>query len=137
MKAIVVLLLVIGVGVFTMYYVNSKSQENFDPTQQGRQARTAVESCKSWTEVLERLGEPRKWRNSTSNFDFVYTDRFEEKTGDLIARQLDRKALPSGFSFYYRFSDAYTFAVNFNGEGKLSNVQDKEGKDALMDEAGG
>ena len=64
--AIVLVILLMGVVFLVMYFARS-SLESFDPTEQGREARAAVEGCASWTEVLDRVGEPPKWRNSTSN----------------------------------------------------------------------
>ena len=137
MKAVIVLVILAGVAVVVMYLAGFSNGGSFDPTEQGREARAAVEECASWTAVLDRVGEPRNWRDSTSNFDFLYTERFDETTRDFIAEQLEKNGFPYGFSFFYRFSDAVTFAVNFNRKGELSNVQDKEGKGDLMDAAGG
>ena len=137
MKLVVFLLILAGVGFFVMRSTISATDEGFDPTEQGRQVRETIKTCADWTEVLDRSKPPGRWRDATSSFDFNYIDRFDETTREYIAKKLESNELPYGFSFLYRFSDAVTFAVNFDRKGKLSNIQDKEGKGALMDSAGG
>jgi hypothetical protein len=140
MKVVFLLIVLVGVGLLAMKFNSSSSSSSesiLSPTEQGQAARASAKTCTSWTEVLDRIGDPRKWRDDTSNYDFLYIDRFDETTRGFIAEQLKGEGFPSGFSFFYRFSDAATFAVNFNSEGKFSNIQDKEGKGELMDEAGG
>ncbi|MCH7705259.1 MAG: hypothetical protein IIB61_09105 [Planctomycetes bacterium] len=137
MKVALVLLILVGVGFVVMKYTKSGIDEGFDPTEQGRQVRETITTCTDWTEVLDRTKPPQKWRGGTSNFDFRYTERFDDTTRESIAKQLENNELPYGFSFFYRFSDAVTFAVNFDAQGSFSNIQDKEGKSALMDAAGG
>lgn len=131
MKAAVILILLAGVGFFVMRSTLS-STDGFDPTEQGRQARETVESCANWTEVLDRAVPPQKWRNGASAFDFNYIDQYDETTREYIAKKLENKGLPYGFSFFYRFTDAITFAVNFDQKGNFNNIQDREGKGALM-----
>jgi hypothetical protein len=133
MKGIIIVLLLIVAGIAVFYYASSSTDEGFDPTQQGREARAAVEVGASWTEVIAQAGQPRKWRDATSDFDFVYTDEFNEDARAQIAQQLEKGELTYGFSFLYRFSDVVTFAVNFNNKGKVINIQDKESKADLMD----
>ena len=137
MKGILVVLVLVGGIAVALNFSSSSVTEGFDPAEQGREARAAVESCASWTETLDRLGEPSRWRNGTSSFDFAYVDRFNETTRNDIAGQLEQNAFEYGFSFLYNYGDAVTFAVNFDRAGKLMNVQDKESKDDLMDAAGG
>ena len=137
MKATIAVLILLAVAGYFVYSYAKSSADSFDPTEQGREARAAVEECTSWTEVLDRVGTPPKWRDSTSDFDFTYTERFDDTTREFITGKLAENAYAYGFSFFYRFTDAVTFAVNFDRYGKLSNIQDKEGKGALMDAAGG
>ena len=137
MKFVVILVLLVGVGVLVLRMKRSSSEESFNPKMQGAEAHATTEGCKNWTEVLDRVGEPRKWRSATSDFDFNYIDRFDSTTRDLIAGRLEKNELSGGFSFFYRYSDSFTFAVNFDGKGAFSNIQDKEGKASLMDSAGG
>ena len=137
MKGLFALLVLVGGVVVALKFSASSVTEGFDPAEQGRQARAAVESCASWTEVLDRVGVPSRWRDGTSSFDFSYVDRFNETTRDQIARELEKNGFEYGFSYLYDYGDAVTFAVNFDRTGKFTNVQDKEGKGALMDAAGG
>lgn len=110
MKGLFALLVLVGGVVVALKFTASSVTEGFDPAEQGREARAAVQNSSSWTEVLDRLGDPSRWRNGTSDFDFSYVDND---------------------------CDAATLAVNFDRTGKFTNVQDKEGKGALMDAAGG
>ncbi len=131
MKILVVLVLVAGVVVGALYFGGTSTQ-GFDPTQQGKDARAAIKIGAQWTEVIEAAGEPQFWRGGPSGFDFVYNDRYEEGTREEIATKLEQKKLGYGFSFLYRYTDAVTFAVNFDGYGEAINIQDKEGKSDLM-----
>lgn len=137
MKVVFALLIVVGVGFFLLRSSRSGTDERFDPSEQGRQIRETAKTCANWTEVLDRAKPPKKWRDDASNFDFNYRDRFDDTTRAYIAKKLENKELPDGFSFLYRFTDAVTFAVNFDRKGNFNNIQDKEGKGGLMDSAGG
>ena len=129
----VILIVVLGVvAALVVNYAKSTVEEGFDPTEQGQQARAAIEKCATWTEVLDKGGEPSKWRNSHSAFDFRYYDNFDASEREKIGKKIEKGELDDGFSFFYRFSDAVTFAVNFDGKGQFLNIQDKEGKSALM-----
>ena len=131
MKVLVALILLGCAGVLVFNYSRS-SLESFNPTEQGQETRAIVAECKSWTEVLDRAQAPRKWRNSNSNFDFRYQEKFEEGTRKQIAGMVEANQLKNGFSFFYRYSDAVTFAVNFDRKGVFLNIQDLEGKGDLM-----
>ncbi len=138
MKALLVVVLLIGVGAFVLVkYKDSTDAAADNPSQQGRETRAKIVKCTNWTEVLDRAGAPRKWRKATSDFDFNYRNRFDDSTRDAIVKMLKDNQLSYGFSFLYRFSDAVTFAVNFDEVGAMMNIQDREGQSALMDEAGG
>lgn len=137
MKLGLVLILLVGVAIVVFRMQGSSSEEPSIPKMQGKEAHATAEGCKDWMEVLERVGEPRKWRDATCDFDFSYLDRFDGTTRDLISGRLEKNELSGGFSFLYRFSDSITFAVNFDRQGALMNLQDKEGKGSLMDAAGG
>ncbi len=132
MKVVIILVLlgIVGLGVLKL---TQSSVEAFDPTQQGLEARAKVEIGSSWTDVLEAVGEPRKWKEDTSGFDFVSGyHRWEPTTPDKIRQKIEQKKLRGGFCFLYRYSDAATFAVNFSGRGKALSIQDKESKADLM-----
>ncbi len=136
MKLAVFLIVVVGVVVAVMY-IGGSSTEDFDPTEQGLQARAAVKMGVPWTEVLEVAGEPRHWRDEPSGFDFHYVDRFDSNAREVIAKGIEEDDYPYGFSFLYRFSDSATFAVNFDRKGMSVNIQDKESKKDLMEDLGG
>ena len=134
MKAVVVLvILAVAGGILLLYFTKSSVDEGFDPTQQGRTARAAIEVGASWMEVLDAAGEPRKWKEGDSAFDFVTGyGSFDSGTRDAIRGRLAKNDLENGFCFLYRFSDAATFAVNFDKNGTVMNIQDKESKADLL-----
>lgn len=138
MKGLITVVVLIAVAAFALVKLKGSYEGgSFNPTEQGRETRATVEKCATWTEVLERAGEPTGWRDATSDFDFNYRDKFAETTRDTIAGLIKDNKVSYGFSFLYRFSDAVTFAVNFDHTGAMMNIQDREGQNALMDAAGG
>lgn len=138
MKVVFLIIILLGAGIFVMRSTMSSIDEGFNPTEQGRETHKIIESCANWTEVLDRAVPPQKWREASSSFDFNYRDLFdEEATREEIARKLENNKLSDGFSFFYRFTDAVTFAVNFDRKGNFNNIQNKEGMGALMDSTGG
>lgn len=137
MKVVAVLVVLVVGGVIFLNFKGSSGEKKLSPTEQGKIAHSEAEGCANWTEVLDRAGEPRKWRDDSSNFDFIYRDRFDETTRDNIAKKIEAGELGNGFSFLYKYSNAVTFAVNFDSKGNFNNIQDKEGQSAIMDEAGG
>ena len=134
MKVVIFVLILAVIGAGVLYYTRSSIEEGFDPTEQGRQARAAINTGAPWTEILEVAGEPRKWKEGSSGFDFVlgYLP-FDEATRDEIRQGLEKDELRQGFCFLYRFSDAATFAVNFSRRGVVLNIQNKESKADLME----
>jgi hypothetical protein len=134
MKVVLILVIVIAVLLGIYYVSGSSSEETFDPTQQGKDARAKASQCADWLEVLERIGEPRNWRDGPSELDFTYLDPFTAETRDEIARRLEARELQAGFSFLYRYSEEATFAVNFNNQGKFTAIEDKLSKSELLGE---
>ena len=62
----------------------------------GGEARAAVESCSSWTEVLDRVGEPSRWQDGFDN-----VDRFDDTTRDTASLLATTRGLVSeGVSAY-------------------------------------
>ncbi len=58
MKAIVGLVVIAG-AVLAIYYAAGTADRMVDPTEQGKEKRAIIETCASWTEVLDRAGAPR------------------------------------------------------------------------------
>ena len=84
MKGLLVLLVLVGGGVLALKFVGSSVTEGFNPAEQGREARANVEGCSSWTEVLDRLSEPSRWRDGTSDFDKTARSQMDDRrTGEL------------------------------------------------------
>jgi hypothetical protein len=133
MKVFVVLLILVVAAFVFLFLKGFWEQEAFDPTQQGEDARAAIKIGSAWTEVIEAAGEPSRWKEGASDFDFVsgYTP-FDAEGRDTIRKGLEKKELEEGFSFLYRFSDAATFAVNFDSNGTAMNIQKKQSKKELL-----
>ncbi len=108
----------------------------FDNTERGRQVRDTLKDCNHWIEALDRAEAPLKWREGSSRFDFDYKDQFDETTRADIANRIENNLFPEGFSFLYRYSDAVTFAVNFDRRGHFNNIQDREGMVDLLEAPG-
>lgn len=128
-------MLVVAIGVaLYLNFTKSSIEKDFDPTQQGRQARAAVQIGATWSSVVSAAGAPRKWKAEPSSFDFVtgYED-WNDATPGTITKKLENGEMTGGFCFLYRFSDAATFAVNFSSKGEALNIQDKESKSDLQD----
>jgi hypothetical protein len=134
MKVVLILVVLIAVLLAIYFVSGSSSKEKFDPIQQGKEARAKASQCADWLQVLDRVGEPRNWRDGPCELDFTYLDPFTAETRDEIVRQLEARQLQAGFSFLYRFSEEATFAVNFNNQGKFTAIQDKLSKSDLLGE---
>jgi len=140
MKIGVAILVLVGlVGVYLMYFTESAIDKSFDPDEQGRAARGAVAAGDTWLAVLDSAGEPKHWREGSNEYDFgtaFLWNEWNDATRDDIEARIRRGDLSSGFCFLYKFSDAYTFALNFDGQGAVMNIQDKESKAQLLDKEG-
>ncbi len=132
MKVVVIIVLLAIAGVCLLVYSGSSIEESFDPTQQGKDARAAISDCATWTEVIDKIGEPSFWREGASDFDFLYKTRYEAGARDEIAGMMENGDLQFGFSFLYKYSASATFAVNFDRNGKKLNIQDKMSAKDLM-----
>jgi hypothetical protein len=136
MRILILLLIVVGAIAVVLRYAGSEV-ESFDPQQQARKAKGAIEIGTSWAQVLERVGEPSYWRSDTGSLDLHYTDKFGPAAREIIREQLENGELPYGFSFLYKFSEVATFAVNFDETGNVVDIQEKESQKDLMEVAGG
>jgi hypothetical protein len=136
MKVVIVLVLVLLVGLLVFRFA-ATSTESFDPAAQGLETRAKIQRGDTWTDVLEKAGDPSRWRAGTSSFDFNYIDKYEADTRDVIARGIENGEFGLGFSFLYRFGTEVTFAVNFDGTGNFMNIQDKVNPKELAEELGG
>lgn len=137
MKTVIVVLVLAGVIFLVVYLTGSSVKEGFDPTQQGKEARAAIKEGDTWTKVMEVAGKPSKWKEGDSAFEFrVGYDTFEDKTQAEISDRLSKGDM-STFCLLYRFSEASTFAVNFDKSGRVMNIQDKESKADLTESMGG
>lgn len=136
MKVVIVLVVVLLIGVFALKFTRS-SAESFDPAAQGKETRAKIQRGDTWTDVLEKAGDPSRWRAGTSDLDFNYNDKYEADTRDVIAKGIENHEYGFGFSFLYRFGSAVTFAVNFDETGRFMNIQDKVSARELAEELGG
>lgn len=135
MKVILILVVLMIGAYFILHFTGSSIKEDFDPTQQGREAHAAIHPGDAWSQVVDKIGAPKKWKNEYSQYEFVlgYED-WDDTTPDTITKKVENGELASGFCFLYRYSDAATFAVNFNSQGAMVNIQDKESKADIQGE---
>ena len=131
MKMIFGLLLLMAIGWGVVYYVGGSA--SFDPTQQGRDARAAITTGMTWSQVLDVAGAPGKWsklvRKQHKNFQGEIVETIDPSPSvdyrkGSISRHLRDGNLPDGFMVTYTFSRSVAFFVEFVGSGKVAEVRD-------------
>lgn len=130
MKIVLILALVIGIVGYFVF--TSGDFANFDPNQQGRDARAAISDGMSWDEVNSEAGDPQEYRplqkrsrgTGANKFDTVKAGPEIPFTPNGLADRLSQGSLPHGFVFDYRFSQSVAFRVSFDSEGLVTGVED-------------
>ena len=129
MKALVILLLLIAAGGATAWYIST--YEEFDPTQQGQEAREAISPGMTWREVIEATTEPKKYCRLIKKEEEIAGEIIEminpgkpiNFTFDRFAERFEKGELPEGFVFRYFYSAKEAFAVIFDSPGTVVRVQ--------------
>ncbi len=127
MKRIIVVIAVAGAAAALLYSMLD-SEAKIDPAAQTAEARAKIAVGDSWTDVIDAIGTPSRWRDEmTPNPDAHPVrgeERWEEGTLQLIQSGIERGEYRLGFAFHYRYSNHSGFTANFGGDGHLSNIRD-------------
>jgi len=131
MKAIIVLLILIGLGVAAAYYLGGYS--TLDPSQQGRDAMAAITPGMPWTQVATTAGRPKRYKpmivKQKSDLGALQGGALVEPgpamdfNEEIIARRIKENAMPHGFVFEYVFSAEVAFCVRFDAAGDVEDVE--------------
>jgi hypothetical protein len=129
-KAIVVILILVGAGVFLAHRYGGTKE--FDPTRQGRQAKAAITIGMSWNQVTDAAGAPHKYhvlqKRKTSvggvNVEQTVPGAALAFAPDAIKSALASSTVPEGFAFDYEFSEQVAFQVVFDKTGAVESVND-------------
>jgi hypothetical protein len=127
MKAIIVLVVVLGLAITGIYFFGG--YRTLNPDEQGNKAKAAITTGTSWTKVLDIAGPDPRYKSISYLVD---------KDGNKMPKvgtevQFDRSKLagrvkngevPAGFLFVYRFSERVAFEVAFDGSGNVEDVRD-------------
>jgi hypothetical protein len=130
MKAIVILLGLIGLGVGGMYYFGGYS--SFDPDKQGRDAKAAIKPGMTLAQVVAVAGENPKLHTISMYTRKVGGQTFKErKVGPAVTFVQSRVAkgvkdgiYTNGFILSYMFSQQVAFDVLFDNTGLVVELED-------------
>ena len=83
----------------------------------------------SWKKVLDVAGENPKYRSISlvkekKGFEHETMGPEVEFNRSRLASRINNGEVPQGFMFVYRYSERVAFAVRFDGNGKVTDVQD-------------
>ncbi len=130
MKIVIGLFAVIGVIGYFVF--TSSDFSNFDPSQQGRDARAAISVGMSWDQVAEAAGTPLKYRPLQKAGSGPGADQLGRvKVGPELKftegglqDRLTQGTLPHGFVIDYVFSQSVAFRVTFDSKGQMTGAED-------------
>ncbi len=130
MKAIMILLVLVGLGIGAAYYLGGGS--SFDPDAQGRQAKAAIKPGMTWTQVIKVAGDnPRLQTISVSRRKIGGQMTEEPMIGPMVdfsvnkvTRGIKSGDYKEGFILHYMFSEQVCFDVTFDGKGVATSIED-------------
>ena len=130
MKAILTLLVLVGIGWASVYFLGGYA--NWDPSEQGRKARAAITPGMSVAQVVDIAGEPRKYRPMKKETDdsggelieFIVPGPPNTFNLESVEHRLQEGSLPHGLMITYMFSNRVAFSVMFDGNGTVTHTED-------------
>lgn len=138
MRTLVLLVIVFGIAIFTVYHFGGYGK--LDPSQQGRNARAAISAGMTWQQVVKAVGRPRSYVLYIEAGKDQLTKELMIKEGpkmdfdpDVIASRVANKSAPHGFFFPYVFSNSVAFKVEFDETGAVIGVDDMVTLNKLLD----
>ncbi len=139
MKVIVILLVLIVLGWLALY--NRGGYATFDPTEQGRKVKAAINPGMPYEQVFDLAGDPKKFRIINRKVEKIAGEEVEvfvpsaEVSTDRarIKARVNDKSLPHGFVVTYNYSAQAAFNVFFDGVGGVAEVTDAVTMADLLD----
>ncbi|GMU36237.1 MAG: hypothetical protein KJ057_02770 [Phycisphaerae bacterium] len=138
MKVMIVLLVLIGAGVFAVYQFGGYS--TLDPSQQGRDARAAIAPGMTWQVVVQTAGAPKEFaiyvetgKDAQTGTPLVKLGPRMKYNADSLESRVKNDQVPHGFVFPYRFSTEVAFQVEFDESGVVVGVDDMVTLNKLLD----
>ena len=130
MKAIMILLVLIGLGIGAAYYLGGGS--TFDPDKQGREAKAAIKPGMSWSQVVAAAGDRPKLKTISISRRKIAGQISEVPNigppvgfnADRFARNFKAGDYKDGFILLYMFSEQVCFEVTFDGKGNAISIDD-------------
>ena len=136
MKAVIAVIVAVGGAVVLLSYMFS-SRAKIDPEGQAAEARAKIAVGDSWTDVIDAIEAPSRWRDEATgdaDADPYVEERWDEGTVELIRSSIEKDEYRLGFAFHYRFSKYSGFTINFTRNGEIVNIRDHASKSELLDE---
>ncbi|HNQ24473.1 MAG TPA: hypothetical protein PKK06_15410 [Phycisphaerae bacterium] len=125
MKLVLMFLLLVGVGLL-VYFLGVRS---YDPSQQGRDAKSKIAPGMTWQQVTTAIGEPKRFCVYVSRGvagEAVLEPSVPMKfTPSVIQQRLDDGKMADGFLFTYIYSRGVAFDVIFDDTGVATHVKDR------------
>lgn len=134
MKFLIGLLVLGGIALGAVYFLGGTNQ--FDPNEQGRKARAAIQPGMSWKKVVEVAGAPKRYQTFIPRGEkgllqpgaSVKFDRASMET------ELKNNVHKHGYQFNYLFTEAIAFDVVFDPQGNVTHVQNQTTVADLLDQ---
>ncbi len=130
MRLVLGLLVVVALGWVMIYFAGGYSA--FDPSEQGRQARTALRAGMSFKQACDITGDPRKFRIINRKTERIGGEEIVmmvpapvvKITRERIDTRLAEGSLPYGFLCPFTYSATVAFTVTYDDTGTVVNVSD-------------
>lgn len=130
MKTALVLIAIVGVAGYFVF--TSSDFMNFDPTQQGKDAKAAIDVGMPWNDVVDAAGEPQEFRPmqkvnegpGETSMNVLKVGPAMKYRYENVESRLEEGTLPHGFVFGYRFSQSMAFRVHFDESGNVKSIED-------------
>lgn len=134
MKFLLGFILVCGAIFLAMYYWGGLG--GFDPSQQGRDAKAAIQPGMTWKKVMDAAGKPREYRIMIIQKEMPKPGPVAAFNETALAERINSGTIEHGFVFEYRFSESVAFDVYFDGAGDVIYVADAITMSKLLDMPG-
>lgn len=129
MKAIAVILILLGIGLAVMY--SQGGYQSFDPVQAGKDARAAIQPGMTWDQVVDLAKATPKFCYILEHMEVINgqqipvlkqssASQFNRKK---VERKLANNELPNGFVLQYKFTETVAFEVACDGTGTVTEIR--------------